>query len=161
MPSSTTVMPYSVFMGFIHKSIPQDLGFPVTANHVTGAFWGLVALWTATEFYGADILVTTLAIIYPAYMSYKAEKKGTYPTQWIAYWIIFATVYMLEFLQLVVYYLPVYYTFKMALYLWCMYPAENNGAVLIYNGALKPALVALDNWVNSMKSPIVEFPKED
>lgn len=158
--SSTTAVPYSVFLGFVHRNIPP-LGFPVTITHVTGAFWGLVALWTATDFYGADLLVTVLAMVYPAWMSYKAEKSGVYPTQWIGYWIIFAFLYMFEFLQFVVSSIPIYQTFKMALLLWCMFPTENNGAVVVYNGMLKPALAALDDWVNSIKTPIVEFPKED
>jgi len=158
--SSSTVMPYSVFLGFVHRSIPP-LGFPVTEIHVTGAFWGLVALWTATDFYGAELLVTVLAMVYPAWMSYKSEMSGNYSTQWIAYWIIFAFVFMFEFLQFITYYIPVYQTFKMAFFLWCMYPTESNGSVVVYNGVLKPALAALDGFVNSIKTPIVEFPKDD
>jgi len=158
--SSSTSVPYSVFLGFVTRNIPP-LGFPVTETHVTGAFWGLVALWTATDFYGADLLVTVLALIYPAWMSYKAEKCGAYPTQWIAYWIIFAFLYMFEFLQFIITSIPIYQTFKMALLLWCMFPSESNGAVVLYNGVLKPALAALDGWVNSIKAPIVEFPKDD
>ncbi|KAL5260421.1 hypothetical protein ACHWQZ_G010521 [Mnemiopsis leidyi] len=158
--SSPATVPYGVFLGFVTKNIPP-LGFPVTVTHVTGAFWGLVALWTATDFYGADLLVTVLAMVYPAWMSYKAEKSGSYPTQWIAYWIIFAFLYMFEFLQFIVSSIPIYQTFKMALLLWCMFPTENNGAVVLYNGGMKPALAALDNWVNSIKAPVVEFPKDD
>ena len=158
--SSPATVPYGVFLGFVTKNIPP-LGFPVTVTHVTGAFWGLVALWTATDFYGADLLVTVLAMVYPAWMSYKAEKSGSYPTQWIAYWIIFAFLYMFEFLQFIVSSIPIYQTFKMALLLWCMFPTENNGAVVLYNGAMKPTLAALDDWVNSIKSPVVEFPKDD
>lgn len=158
--SSSTAVPYSVFLGFVHKNIPP-LGFPVTVTHVSGAFWGLVALWTATDFYGADLLVTVLAMIYPAWMSYKSEKSGEYPTQWIAYWIIFAVLYLFEFLSFLITSIPIYLTFKMALLLWCMFPSESNGAVVLYNGILKPALSALDGFVNSMKAPVVEFPKDD
>ena len=160
--SSTTAVPYSVFLSFVHRSIPP-LGFPLSINHVMAAFWGLIALWTATDFYGAELLVTVLAMIYPAYMSYRADLQGKYPTQWMGYWIIFATVYMLEFLQFIVCYIPIYQTFKMMLFLWCMYPIESNGSVVLYNGALKPALAALDGWVESIKTPaqVVEFPKDD
>lgn len=159
--SPTAVVPYSVFLSFVHRNIPP-VGFPITINHVMGAFWGLVGIWTATDFYGAELLVTVLAMVYPAYMSHKADEAGKYPKQWIGYWIIFATVYMFEFLQFIVSYIPIYQTFKMMLFLWCMYPIENNGSVVIYNGALKPALAALDGWVSSIKvQPVVEFPKED
>lgn len=158
-----SAMPYSVFLSFVHKNIP-DVGVPINQMHVTGAFWGLIALWTATNFYCADLIVTVLALVYPAWMSYKAEKEGSYPSQWMAYWVIYAFVYMLEFLQFVVYYIPVFQTMKLVLFLWCMYPSKQNGAELLYGATLKPLLAALDNWVSSHKSspsPIVEFPKED
>lgn len=158
--SSSQAVPYSVFLGFVHKNIPP-VGFPLTQDHVTYAFWGLVALWTSTDFYGAELLVTILAMVYPAWMSYKAEKAGSYPKQWISYWIIFAAVFIFEFLEFIVFYIPIYKTIKMAFFLWCMYPCSKNGAEVVYDGALKPALAALDNWVNSIKTPIVEFPKDD
>lgn len=153
-------MPYSVFLRFVHANIPP-LGFPVSQVHVLGAFWGLIALWTATDFYGAELLVTVLALVYPAWQSYRAEKTGGPTSQWIAYWIIFVSIYLFEFLQFIVYYIPLWQTFKLALFLWCMYPCPNNGAVLLYNSALKPGLAALDDWVQSIKKPVVEFPKED
>ena len=161
MSGGAPPMPYSLFLGFVHRNIPP-LGFPVTEMHVTGAFWGLAALWTATDFYGTSLLVTVLSLVYPAWMSYRAELTGKYPVQWIAYWIIFAAVYMLEFLSFLVEYIPIYQTFKLAFFLWCMYPCANNGSVLVYNNALKPALAALDQWIGSMKKKqSVEFPKDD
>ena len=152
-------MPYSIFLNFIHKSIP-DVGVPISPTHVAGAFWGFIFSWTITEFYCADILVTTLAIIYPAWMSYKAESKKSFPTQWMSYWIIFAFIYLFEFFQFIVYYIPCFQTAKLLLFLWCMYPSTNNGAEVIYGNVLKPALAALDKWVSS-QLPTVEFPKDD
>ena len=45
-------------------------------------------------------------------MSYKAEEEKAFPKQWMSYWIIFALVYIIEFFAVLVYYIPIYQTFK-------------------------------------------------
>ena len=89
------MMPYARFTGIIHKNLPE-LGFPVTPSHVSMAFWGLMALWTAVGVIGSAFLTNILGIIYPAWQSYKCEKEKKPASQWLAYWIIYSLFFLLS-----------------------------------------------------------------
>jgi len=62
---------------------------------------------------------------YPAYKSFQAVEtkvKGD-DTQWKVYWIIFGLFRICEvFVDLVLYWIPFYYAFKLAFLLWLMLP---------------------------------------
>jgi len=141
-------LPYSSFMRLIHKHLPY-MGFPVQEIHITGAFWTLVGLWTALGLIGASFITDTLAIVFPAWMSYKCEKNKTAPTQWLAYWIIYSSFYVVECSQGVTAALPFYHSIKLAILLWCMFPGKGNGATVIYSFGIKPALQMLDGFMTA------------
>jgi receptor expression-enhancing protein 5/6 len=79
---------------------------------------------------------------YPAYKSFQAiesKVKGD-DTQWLVYWVIFAIFSIMEtFVDLVLYWIPFYYAFKLAFLLWAMLP-QTKGAKFLYDSFLKDFL---------------------
>eukprot|EP00116_Pleurobrachia_bachei_P010159 sb/3470421/ len=136
-------MPYAKFTALIHKNLPE-MGFPVTPAHVSMGFWGLMALWTAVGVMGSAFLTNFLGILYPAWQSYKCEKERKPASQWLAYWIIYSLFFLLEISPSLIAKIPCYYTIKLGILLWCMYPGVGNGADLVYSNAIRPALHMLD-----------------
>lgn len=136
-------MPYGSLMVLLHKNIPYT-GYPITVTHVSGIFWGTMGIWAAAGAFGASLIVNTLAVIFPALMSYRCEKEKTPPTQWLSYWIIYSSFFILEFSPGLSSSVPFYHLIKLVLLLWCMYPGAGNGAEVVYNIAIRPVFSVLD-----------------
>lgn len=91
---------------------------------------------------GIASLSNLVGFVYPAYKSFQAIEskiKGD-DTQWLVYWVIFAIFSIMEvFVDLVLYWIPFYYAFKLAFLLWAMLP-QTKGAKFLYDSFLKDFL---------------------
>jgi receptor expression-enhancing protein 5/6 len=91
---------------------------------------------------GIASLSSLVGFVYPAFKSFQAietKKKGD-DTQWLVYWVIFAFFSIMEtFVDILLYWIPFYYAFKLAFLLWAMLP-QTNGAKFLYENFLKDLL---------------------
>lgn len=91
---------------------------------------------------GIASLSSIVGFLYPAFKSFQAietKKKGD-DTQWLVYWVIFAFFSIMEtFVDILLYWIPFYYAFKLAFLLWAMLP-QTNGAKFLYENFLKDLL---------------------
>lgn len=80
------------------------------------------------------------AYLCPAYLTYKAIKKGHQIKKWCIYWCVLGVLTSVEFMcDLVLFWLPFYRLFKIlfVLYLW---NPNTNGAQMLYARCLAPYL---------------------
>ena len=91
---------------------------------------------------GIGSLSGIVGFAYPAFKSFQAietKHKGD-DTQWLVYWVIFAFFSIMEtFVDLILYWIPFYYAFKLAFLLWAMLP-QTKGAKFLYDNFLKDFL---------------------
>mmetsp|Transcript_13688 Transcript_13688/g.17849 ORF Transcript_13688/g.17849 Transcript_13688/m.17849 type:complete len:182 (+) Transcript_13688:160-705(+) len=103
-----------------------------------GAFLALIMVLG----FGVSSLSSLVGFMYPAYKSLKAieaKTKGD-DVQWLVYWVIFAFFSILEtFVDILLYWIPFYYAFKLAFLLWAMLP-QTKGAKFLYDSFLKDLL---------------------
>jgi receptor expression-enhancing protein 5/6 len=103
---------------------------------------GLLVLFFLVFKVGIATLCSLVGLAYPAYKSFQAietKVKGDI-VQWQAYWIIFSVWQFVEiFENVVVYWIPFYYAFKLAFLLWLMLP-QTKGAMYVYDHLLKDFL---------------------
>jgi len=90
---------------------------------------------------GAGSLCSIVGFVYPAIKSFEAiENKGRDDTQWLIYWVVYAFFSIIEtFVDILLYWIPFYYAFKMAFLLWAMLP-QTKGAKFLYDSFLKDFL---------------------
>jgi len=105
---------------------------------------GFLVLMAATVLYGLGIasLCQLVGFAYPAFKSFQAieTKARGDDTQWLVYWVIFAFFQIIEvFIDLLIYWIPFYYAFKLAFLLWLMLP-QTKGATFMYDAFLKDFL---------------------
>jgi len=105
---------------------------------VAGAFLGLILIFGI----GIASLSSLVGFLYPAFKSFQAietKTKGD-DVQWLVYWVIFAVFSILEtFVDILLYWIPFYYAFKLAFLLWAMLP-QTKGAKFLYDSFLKDLL---------------------
>ena len=105
---------------------------------------GVGALLLVIVFFGvgAGSLCSVVGFCYPAFKSFEAietKVKGD-DTQWLVYWVIFAFFSIIEvFVDFLLYWIPFYYSFKVAFLLWAMMP-QTRGAKFLYESFLKDFL---------------------
>lgn len=91
---------------------------------------------------GVASLTSVAGFVYPAFKSFQAietKNKGD-DTQWLVYWVFFAFLSIIEsFTDYILYWIPFYYAFKLAILLWAMLP-QTKGATFFYNHFLKDFL---------------------
>jgi len=103
---------------------------------------GILTLLILVFGVGISSLSSLVGFVYPAYKSFQAIESKTKgdDTQWLVYWVIFAIFSILEvFVELVLYWIPFYYAFKLAFLLWAMLP-QTKGAKFLYDSFLKDFL---------------------
>merc|ERR1712207_71959 len=92
---------------------------------------------------GAGSLCSLVGFIYPAYKSFEAiegKKQNEVITQWLIYWVVYSLFAIIEvFVDFLLFWIPFYYTFKMAFLLWAMLP-QTRGAKYLYDSFLKDFL---------------------
>ena len=87
------------------------------------------------------------AYIYPVYASIKAiETTGKDDdTLWLTYWIVFSFFKIVESsADYIISAIPFYFIGKVAFLIWAYHPST-QGALIIYNNAIKPHIVPLLN----------------
>ena len=100
---------------------------------------------------GIASLSSLVGFVYPAWKSFEAIEskiKGD-DTQWLVYWVIFAIFSIMEvFVDLVLYWIPFYYAFKLAFLLWAMLP-QTKGAKFLYDSFLKDFLKKSESRIDA------------
>jgi receptor expression-enhancing protein 5/6 len=91
---------------------------------------------------GASTLCSIVGFLYPAYQTLLAienKNKGD-DIQWIVYWVLFSFFSLIEtFQDFILYWIPFYYAFKLALLLWAFLP-QTRGAKFLYDNFLRDFL---------------------
>ena len=104
---------------------------------------------------GSEGICTLVGFLYPTYASFAAlEQRGvgsssdSEATQWLIYWIVFATFQLMEnFTALLLYMVPFYFAFKLAFLLWLILPFT-RGSNFIYTHFLRDLLKKNENRVD-------------
>merc|ERR1711933_661377 len=119
---------------------------------------------------GTSSLCSLVGFIYPAYKSFEAiegKKQNEVITQWLIYWVVYSLFAIIEvFVDFLLFWIPFYYTFKMAFLLWAMLP-QTRGATYLYDSFLKDFLkknesnidAALNTAKNNTSTVIFEAAK--
>ncbi|KAI8085774.1 TB2/DP1, HVA22 family-domain-containing protein [Gilbertella persicaria] len=105
---------------------------------------------------GAKLVTNAIAWIYPAYASFKAiESPSTEDdTQWLTYWTVVGFAQMIEyFSDILLYWFPFYYTFKVVFILWLILP-QFKGAHIAYVCVLRPFLLGAQPEIEQRKNKL-------
>mmetsp|Transcript_26189 Transcript_26189/g.39468 ORF Transcript_26189/g.39468 Transcript_26189/m.39468 type:complete len:193 (+) Transcript_26189:80-658(+) len=104
---------------------------------------GVVSLFFLIFFgIGAGVLCNVIGFLYPAFKSFQAleNRVSSEVTQWLIYWVVFSFFSIIEvFVDVLLYWIPFYYSFKVAFLLWAMMP-QTRGAKFLYDSFLKDFL---------------------
>jgi len=137
--------------------LEQNTNVPKT--YMAAGIVGVLFLLIFFNFWG-QLLSNIIAFLYPAYASFKAIESvdKVDDTQWLTYWTVYGFAGLLEFFSdIILYWLPFYYTGKTIFFLWLALP-QFRGAQQIYARFLRPFLLAhqaeVDSGVNKIKSKI-------
>lgn len=110
----------------------------VKPSILLGGLFTFIVLLIALNF-GACILTSSVGFLYPAYMSFKAiESKDTKDdTQWLTFWVVYAVCTIFDpLLNQILYFIPFYYLFKLAFYIYLFHP-KSKGASMLYHLGVK------------------------
>ncbi|KAL7567614.1 hypothetical protein ACA910_000210 [Epithemia clementina (nom. ined.)] len=100
---------------------------------------------------GIASLSSLVGFVYPAFKSFQAVETKTKgdDVQWLVYWVIFAFFTILEsFVEVLLYWIPFYYAFKLAFLLWAMLP-QTKGAKFLYDSFLKDLLKKSESRIDA------------
>jgi len=91
---------------------------------------------------GAKLIVDLVGFVYPAYMSFKSiDQSNGEDTQWLTYWVVFASFSILEGMAgFIIRLIPFYYMTKAGFILWLYHP-QTMGAQSIYAGVIRPVML--------------------
>ncbi|RKP04028.1 hypothetical protein CXG81DRAFT_16455 [Caulochytrium protostelioides] len=100
----------------------------------------------------ASFITTLIGFVYPAYRSFKAIESHDKDddTAWLVYWTVFGFATVLEhFVDVILYWVPLYYVFKTAFLLYLILP-QFNGARVIYYTLVRPRLMQNEHKIDSV-----------
>jgi len=121
------------------NKIEHSIGVPQgKAYGAIGAF----LLFTLLVFFNifAGFLTNFIGFLIPAYFSMKAldSPQPQDDVQWLTYWVVFGFFNFIEsFIDIILHFLPMYYTFKTLAIVWLMLP-QTQGAKVVYTRLLRP-----------------------
>jgi len=109
-----------------------------------------------------NLLTNLIGFAYPAYASFKAiestDLNGN--TQWLTYWVVFASFTMVEYFSCtLLYYFPLYYPTKMLFLLWCFLP-QTQGAAWVYRTIVRPFLMTHESKIDASLQKAIDHIKE-
>lgn len=91
---------------------------------------------------GLKLMIDVLGLLYPAYMTlqYDPVLAPQDAVQWITYWLVYSTLYMVEGLFPRIFKnMPYYFSAKMGIMIWLCHP-ETMGAKVIFDQFLRPII---------------------
>jgi len=108
-----------------------------------------------------NLLTNLIGFAYPAYASFKAiestDLNGN--TQWLTYWVVFASFTMVEYFSCtLLYYFPLYYPTKMLFLLWCFLP-QTQGAAWVYRTIVRPFLMTHESKIDASLQKAIDHIK--
>ncbi|CAF4092054.1 unnamed protein product [Rotaria socialis] len=101
---------------------------------------GFVAIYLVLG-WANDFICNFIGFIYPAYASVLAvESTPTHDdTEWLIYWIVYASFGFVEYIGYVFFHsLPFYWFGKCIFLLWLMAPGERGGSHILYHRFVRP-----------------------
>jgi receptor expression-enhancing protein 5/6 len=128
----------------------------VKPSVLLGGIMTFVVVMVALNF-GACILTSSIGFLYPAYMSFKAieTKAGEDDTQWLTFWVVYAVCTIFDpLINAVFYFLPFYYLFKLAFYIYLFHP-KSMGARTIYNLGIKNFLMKVEAQIENVEKELM------
>lgn len=135
------------------KDLAKKVGLKPSV--LLGALMLLVVILVALNF-GACILTSSVGFLYPAYMSFKAiESRGSQDdTQWLTFWVVYAVCTIFDpVLNAVLYFIPFYYLFKLAFYIYLFHP-KLRGAETLYHLGIKKFLKSVEPYIDNVEKGI-------
>jgi receptor expression-enhancing protein 5/6 len=100
---------------------------------------------------GGNLVTTLVGYIYPAYQSFKALDAGEERLMqtWLTYWVVYSCFSLAEvFVDYILFWVPMYYMFKLMFLLWLMIPSL-KGADVVYSVTIKPLLRQYRSHIDS------------
>ena len=128
---------------FFICSIEQFEEIEKKTGHSKAYFFTLACVTAVTLIFaigGIKLISDLISFVYPAYASFKAIDKGVAgdDTQWLTYWIIFASCNIVEStMPFLMSWIPFYFPIKLAFFIWLYHP-KFLGAGLLYTKMLRP-----------------------
>jgi len=116
---------------------------------VTGAV--VLFMFILYSGFGAGFLVNLMGFVYPAYQSFRAiESPDTKDdTQWLVYWVVYSAFSIVEtFSDVVLAWIPFYFSFKIAFLFYCFMP-QTEGAKVLYDNFLRDFLKKQESAINT------------
>lgn len=98
--------------------------------------------------YAANLLCYLLGFVFPTYASVKAIESSDLmeDTKWLTYWVVFS---MVNFLEIFLEWIPLYFLLKFFLLVWCMFPGPWSGTAVIYNLIIYPFVMRHRNKLDT------------
>lgn len=91
--------------------------------------------------YGTSFLIYSVGFFYPTYASIKAIESPNKEDdkKWLTYWVVYSAFRLCEFVtDILFFWLPFLWFFKMNFLIYCMIPTSWNGSITIYNTIIRP-----------------------
>ncbi|KAJ1926968.1 ER membrane protein DP1/Yop1 [Tieghemiomyces parasiticus] len=124
----------------VMQSLEQRTGVPKV---YLAAGVGLFGLLLVALNFAATLITNLVGFVYPAWSSFHAiETPGKEDdTQWLTYWTVFGLFNVVEyFTNVLLYWVPFYYTLKLVVLLWLALP-HTRGAEYLYQNYLRPVFL--------------------
>ena len=154
---------YRQYVGLLDKALHEknkftDLLALVEANtgikrlYLAQAMIGIVAVCMFVRHLAA-LLCNAIGFLYPAYASIKAIESPTKEddTQWLTYWVVFASFSVVEFFSdIIFFWFPFYWLAKIVFLVWCFVPIQNNGSHVVYTRIIRPLFLRNANKIDGL-----------